>query len=650
MSWNGFRNYMVVPRSWQTRLGAILGGLCVLAICGAIRYGWGSLSAKAQVAAEPAASLPAPTQQAGEEARPRSGAAAPLRQAIPEVVAMVNGHPISRQELAAECRVHYGKEVLETMVNKHLILSECQRLNISITRREIDFEIEQLAKSFNLPVEQWMKLLWQERGIKPDQYANDIIWPSVALRKLAGNRLEVTQTELNEAFEMEYGPAIRARIIICTTPDKAQKVQSLAAAKPDDFGNLAKEYSEDAPSASVKGLIQPIRKHGPCPEIEQVAFSMSDGQVSQVIPSAGQFVILKRDGLIEARQITLAQVSPRLEKIIRDRKMRTVAGEIFQQLQKHTRVQNVYNDARLSQQLGAGVVALINDAPIYLRQLDEECISRHGGDVLQGLISRRLLELACKQGNVQVSEQEIDAEIASSAVQFAKPLADGSPDVKGWLANVTKRQGLSVDVYRHDAVWPAVALKKLAVGKIEISDEDLKKGFEANYGPRVRCRAIVMNNLRKAQDVWAQARKTPNVDSFGELATKYSIESSSRALKGEVPPIRKYGGQQSLEDEAFALKPGELSGVIQLEDKFVILFCEGYTKPIEVEFASVKKDIVEDIRAKKEGLAMHDYFDRLQETSTIDNFLDPAASRSPARTAAKEAGPAVPASYQAPVR
>ncbi len=105
------------------------------------------------------------------------------------MVASVNGHSISRDELAVECRIHYGKEVLESMVNKYLILSECRQMGITISRREVDEEIEQMAKSFSLPVEQWMKLLVQERGIKPDQYANDIIWPSLALRKLAGEKL-----------------------------------------------------------------------------------------------------------------------------------------------------------------------------------------------------------------------------------------------------------------------------------------------------------------------------------------------------------------------------------------------------------------------------------------------------------------------------
>ncbi len=190
------------------------------------------------------------------------------------------------------------------------------------------------------------------------------------------------------------------------------------------------------------------------------------------------------------------------------------------------------------------------------------------------------------------------------------------------------------------------------MGRIEITAEDLKKGFEANYGPRVRCRAIVLDNQRRAQEVWDMARRTPTVENFSELAGKYSIKRSSRALLGEVPPIKKYGGQPVLEDEAFSLKPGEISGIIQLDDKFVILFCEGYTKPIDVKQSEVERNIAEDIREKKEKLAMREYYQRLQDKTMIDNFLDPTASHSPAKPIAdrQPAGATVPAAYEMPVQ
>ena len=67
---------------------------------------------------------------------------------------------------------------------------------------------------------------------------------------------------------------------------------------------------------------------------------LADGQISNVIKSNGQFVIVKRDGIIQAQNIKLEQVADRLTKIIRDKKMRAVAGDIFKELQKRTRVQN----------------------------------------------------------------------------------------------------------------------------------------------------------------------------------------------------------------------------------------------------------------------------------------------------------------------
>ena len=92
-------------------------------------------------------------------------------------------------------------------------------------------------------------------------------------------------------------------------------------------------------------------------------------------------------------------------------------------------------------------------------------------------------------------------------------------------------------------------------------------------------------------------------------------------MHGEVPPIKKYGGQPQLEEEAFQLQPGELSGVIQVGDKFIILRCEGYTKPANVDFASVRNDIYEDLHEKKLRLAMAEHFENLQEAATVDNYL-----------------------------
>ena len=76
-----------------------------------------------------------------------------------------------------------------------------------------------------------------------------------------------------------------------------------------------------------------------------------------------------------------------------------------------------------------------------------------------------------------------------------------------------------------------------------------------------------------------------------------------------------------LEQEAFALKPGELSGVIQVDQSFVILLCEGFTEPAKVTLDEVRADIQKDLLDKKLRLAMAKEFDRVCDEAQIDNLL-----------------------------
>ena len=87
-----------------------------------------------------------------------------------------------------------------------------------------------------------------------------------------------------------------------------------------------------------------------------------------------------------------------------------------------------------------------------------------------------------------------------------------------------------------------------------------------------------------------QGPQNPSPDYFGDLAEEYSIEPTSKALRGEVPPLGRHGGQPQLEDVAFQLQEGQLSGVIQVGDKFIILRCEGRTERVEVDEKDVRDD------------------------------------------------------------
>ena len=232
-----------------------------------------------------------------------AGPPRPTNDTVRTVVARVNGKDITRNELAQECLLHYGEDVLERMTKKLLIIQECKRRNIQITQEEVSAEITRMAARFKLPVDQWLTMLKEERGINPSQYSNDIIYPTLALRKIAQGELAITEEELRIEYEKYYGPSVKVRMIACQALDKARRLHATVTAHPDTFGVVAKNESEDVSSASVNGMVNPIRRHLGYKEIEDAAFAMKPGDISPVIAVADQYVILKCEGHIPGQNV-----------------------------------------------------------------------------------------------------------------------------------------------------------------------------------------------------------------------------------------------------------------------------------------------------------------------------------------------------------
>jgi parvulin-like peptidyl-prolyl isomerase len=616
--------------SWRRRLVFVTSACGVLGLALLVRLVVGTDAAEAQLPnpfrASKGNQKPAVQQTAnaaGAQAAGTQQARAELpRRERPEhdVMAVVNGQDIRRDALASACVDRFGAEVLEGVVNKSLIMHHCQNRGLAVTDAEIDAEINRMAARFKIGREQWLDMLQRERGINLEQYKRDILWPTLALRKVAADELTVSDQELQQSYEARFGRAVKCRLIVVSDRNLAEQLHRQLTANPNDFPRLAMQHSVDVNSASIGGLIQPIRRHVGDPAIEREVFAMQPNQISSIIPVAEQFAIFKCEGEEPARQMPMDNVREELTEQIKEEKLRAVAGVKFAEFQKTAVVQNVWNDPQLRAQM-PGVVATINGQPIPYQQLAEECLMRYGEEVLEVEISHLLLQQALNKANLTVTQQDLNEEIGHAAKLAGVVDAQGRPDFNKWMQMATEEQGVSPEQYMRDSVWPSAALKKLTGGSIEVTKEDLQKGFEANYAERVRCRAIVLGNMRQAQEVWAKARQNPAMEYFGSLADEYSIEPTSKSLRGEVPPIRRHGGQPQLEDVAFALAPDELSGIIQLGDKFVILKCEGRTDPVDVNAQDVQKILYQDIYEKKLRMAMGQKFEELRSKARIDNFL-----------------------------
>ena len=540
-----------------------------------------------------------------------------------ERLATVNGKAITRHQITHECMRRYGDTVLKSMVNKLLIQEELRKNNIVITEKDINDDIIAKAKKVGLATDRYIQTICSGRKITLDTWKNGIIWEQLALKRLAVKNTQVSAQELADRMEFEFGAKVQCRQIVVESMQQAQQIQAQLVANPENFERMAKQFSVDQNSKSMGGLLHPTRKNSDFPEFEKVAFSLQPGQISGVFPFGNQFVVLRCERVFPPEQLSPEQTTSMHDRIYEEisrEKLANSANVLFTRLQEQSKIVNVLNDPQLAKQM-PGVAATVNGIKILKTRVGEECIDRFGLEMLETEINRTILLQAIKSAGVQVEPKDIDAEIARAAESIGHLNKDGTVNVNEWLAFVTNNDMSKVDFYIEDEVWPTVALKKFVSSKVAVTQEDLNKGFEANYGPRVEVLAMVVDDHRRALKYWGMASANPTSEYFGQLAHQYSIEPASKANNGAVPPIRKHGGRPELEKEAFNLKAGELSKVVQVGKHWIILMCLGRTEPVVTDFDVVKEELYKHILEKKMRLAMSETFQQLREQAQIDNYM-----------------------------
>jgi foldase protein PrsA len=259
------------------------------------------------------------------------------------------------------------------------------------------------------------------------------------------------------------------------------------------------------------------------------------------------------------------------------------------------------------------VVARVNTDIVSYDELAEECVSRIGREALDDLINQKIVEQACRDAGVEITDMEINDEI----VRMSQGL-DFTPEQ--YMQMIQTEARMSPEKFRRQRIWPILALRKLSGGKVEVSKDEMQRRFIRNFGPRVEARWIVLDNQRKAAKVWEAAVESP--DDFERLAKEHSIDPSSRPLGGQIPPIARYGGNELIEKAAFKLKKGEISAVIQLDPhNFAILKSEGLTEQIVTDMKSVEEELRKELLEEKSQQIAHATFSRLREDSRIVNMI-----------------------------
>lgn len=283
---------------------------------------------------------PGIAQTRDDAAAARAGNGAPAD----EILARVNNQPITYTQVAKECFERHGNEALDNIINRQMIQQECQRAGIQITEGEIHQEVVTIAKKFNIDIANWYALLKNERGISQIQYHRDIIFPMLALKKLAGASVQVTNEDMQRAFVRDYGPRVEARMILLDQNQRqAQELWTKIKADPDNFHRYAQEHSADPNTRALGGVVPPIRRFADpnAKKVEDVAFGLAIGEISPLVEVGdGKHVIIKCEGHTKPVVTDIREVWDDLKTQVTEEKTQEAVAKTFTEIKSRARVVN----------------------------------------------------------------------------------------------------------------------------------------------------------------------------------------------------------------------------------------------------------------------------------------------------------------------
>ena len=230
-------------------------------------------------------------------------------------------------------------------------------------------------------------------------------------------------------------------------------------------------------------------------------------------------------------------------------------------------------DPSLVQQSARGdrdnhVVAYIfGNVPITREELGEYLVERCGAERLEFLVNRKIIDRACEAKNIRITDAEVNGQLAEDLKGF------GCTE-REFVNSILRPRNKTMFEWREDVIRPKLALQRYVQDTIVVKEEDIQKGFESKFGPKVECRLIALSKDHEKDkfEIWARASK--GLADFEKEAKTWNIPGPLQAEGGKVPPIFKHFPDPNIEREAFNLKPGEVSTLIGMPDgTSVILHC-----------------------------------------------------------------------------
>jgi peptidyl-prolyl cis-trans isomerase SurA len=251
---------------------------------------------------------------------------------IQEIVARINSDVITRtdfqrskEQLLSELKQQYGdqaqakyaareKDVLRDLIDQQLLLQRGKDLGIT-GDTELIKKLDEIRKQMNLESMEDLEKAAQQQGVSFEDFKQNIrngIITQDVIQKEVGSKIQMTPDEEKKFYEehkseLEHPEQVRLSEILVSTDKIAKEnpnIDAVAAAqqKADEllktihggaaFDEVARK-SSDGPTADQGGDLGYFKRGSLAKGLEDTAFAMKSGDVSDVIRTKQGFIILK---------------------------------------------------------------------------------------------------------------------------------------------------------------------------------------------------------------------------------------------------------------------------------------------------------------------------------------------------------------------
>lgn len=201
------------------------------------------------------------------------------------------------------------REVLDRLVDDQLLAQQATELKLTVSNDEIDRAIEQIKRDYGLNDTQ-LKDELRKQGLSMPTYRQNTKREILKYRVLniaVGSKINVGDSEVQSYFDRHMKSAniqVRASHIFIAIPEDADNATVLEREKlakallaraqgGEDFGKLAREYSEDAGTRVEGGDLGFIGRDILPKPMEELVFSMRLGDIRGPVRADRGFHVIK---------------------------------------------------------------------------------------------------------------------------------------------------------------------------------------------------------------------------------------------------------------------------------------------------------------------------------------------------------------------